>query len=266
MQYWDFISQPLQEGLQEIFDTGIMPQSMSSGIISLIPKGGDASTLRQWRPITLMSSVYKILARMITSPLRPYLPDLIHSSQTGFVQDRSILDNVVTFYEAVEWARQTGQPTAIMLLDFEKAYDKVDWGFLEGTLHRMGFLDAWIRGIFALYRSASAAVTIGGHVGWTFALSRIVRQGCPLAPYLFLFFAETMVLYLRGRTPQIQGLHMHVDASPNLVEQEYVDDTMIFCQYDSDTLDRLQSTLCFLLCQWFLDQLARVIGFCGGSG
>ncbi|MCO5560024.1 hypothetical protein L7F22_013630 [Adiantum nelumboides] len=133
MQYWDLISQPLQEGLQEIFDMGIMPQSMSLGIISLIPKGGDASTLRQWRPITLMSL------------------------------DRSILDNVVTFYEALEWAHQTGKPTAIMLLDFEKAYDRVDWGFLEGTLHRMGFPDAWIRGISTLYRSASAAVTIGGH-------------------------------------------------------------------------------------------------------
>ncbi|MCO5566867.1 hypothetical protein L7F22_020550 [Adiantum nelumboides] len=190
-----------------------------------------------------MSSVYKILARMITARLRLFLPDLIHSSQTGFVHDRGILDNVITFYEAVEWARQTDQPTAIMLLDFEKAYDRVDWGFLEGTLHRMGFPNAWIRGISALYRSAFAAVTIGGHVGRTFTLSRSVRQRCPLAPYLFLFFAGTMALYLRGRTPQIQGLHMPIDGSPDLVVQEYVDDTMIFCQYDSDTLDRLQSTL-----------------------
>ncbi|MCO5547737.1 hypothetical protein L7F22_001188 [Adiantum nelumboides] len=175
MQYWDLVSQPLQKGLQEIFDTSIMPQSMSSGIISLIPKGGDASTLRQWRPITLMSSVYKILARMITSRLRPFLPDLIHPSQTGFVQDRSILDNVVTFSEAVEWARQTGQPTVIMLLDFENTYDRVDWGFLEGSLHRMGFPNAWIRGISAVYRSFSTAVTIGGHVGRTFTLSRSMR-------------------------------------------------------------------------------------------
>ncbi|MCO5563412.1 hypothetical protein L7F22_017054 [Adiantum nelumboides] len=94
------------------------------------------------------------------------------ASQTGFVQDRSILDNVVIFYEAVEWACQTEQHTAIMLLDFEKAYDIVDWGFLEGTLSRMqnreaydivdwgflegtlskmGFSDAWIQGISALY-------------------------------------------------------------------------------------------------------------------
>ncbi|MCO5570097.1 hypothetical protein L7F22_023813 [Adiantum nelumboides] len=97
--------------------------------------------------------------------------------------------------------------------------------------------------------SASAAVTIGGHVvGRTFALSRSVRRGCPLAPYLFLFFAETMALYLRERTPQIRGLHMPVDASPDLVEQEYVDDTMIFYHYDSDTLNRLQSTLSVFCC------------------
>ncbi|MCO5607879.1 hypothetical protein L7F22_062081 [Adiantum nelumboides] len=82
---WDLISQPLQEGLQHIFDTGRIPQSMSSGIISLIPKGGDASILRQWRPITLMSLVYKILARMIGARLEHFLLDLIHSCQTGFV-------------------------------------------------------------------------------------------------------------------------------------------------------------------------------------
>ncbi|MCO5557481.1 hypothetical protein L7F22_011046 [Adiantum nelumboides] len=97
IQQWDLISQPLQEILQHIFDTGRMPQSMSLGIISLISKGGDASSLRQWRSITLMPSVYKILARMISARLRPFLPVFIHSSQTGFVQDCSIQDNVVTY-------------------------------------------------------------------------------------------------------------------------------------------------------------------------
>ncbi|MCO5563867.1 hypothetical protein L7F22_017517 [Adiantum nelumboides] len=191
-----YVSFLFTRGLQHMFDMGSMPQSMSSGIISLILKDGYASTLRQWRSITLMSSVYKILARMISARLRPFLLDLIHSSQTGFVHDRSILDNVVTFYEAVEWARQLEQPIAIMLLDFEKAYDRLDWAFLQGTLSRMGFSQPWIRGIFALYRSATTAVTIGGHVGKCFTLSRSVRQGCPLAPYLFLFFAETMALYI----------------------------------------------------------------------
>ena len=121
------------------------------------------------------------------------------------------MDNVFTFYEAVEWARQSHQPIAIMLLDFEKAYGRVDWDFLEGSMLWMEFPERWITGVSALYRSGFAAVTIGGHVGRRFALSRSVRQGCPLAPYLFLFFVETMSLFLRGHAPQIHGLRMPID-------------------------------------------------------
>ncbi|MCO5578527.1 hypothetical protein L7F22_032370 [Adiantum nelumboides] len=75
----------LLPGCQDIFTSGCMPPSLCSGLISLIPKGGDTTRLRQWRPITLLSSVYKILAKLISSLLRPYLPDLIHTSQIGFV-------------------------------------------------------------------------------------------------------------------------------------------------------------------------------------
>ncbi|MCO5614408.1 hypothetical protein L7F22_068689 [Adiantum nelumboides] len=100
----------------------------SNNVEDLPERPGQAEC--QGRPITLMPLVYKILARMMSARLRHFLPDLIHSSQTGFVQDRSILDNVVTFNEAVEWARQTEQSTAISLLDFVKAYDRVDWGHI----------------------------------------------------------------------------------------------------------------------------------------
>ncbi|MCO5593972.1 hypothetical protein L7F22_047991 [Adiantum nelumboides] len=135
------------------------------------------------------------------------------------------------------------QPTAIMLLEFEKAYDRVDSDLLEDTLSRMGFSQLWIQGISAFHRSATVAVTIGGHVGRSFTLSQSMRQSCPLAPYLFLSFAETMALYLRGSFPQIQGLHRPIDGSLDLLEQKYMDDSMIFYEYAYDTLDRLQSTL-----------------------
>ncbi|MCO5589318.1 hypothetical protein L7F22_043284 [Adiantum nelumboides] len=154
---------------------------------------------------------------------------------------------VFTFYEAIESGRQSDQPTAIMLLDFKKAY-RVDWDFLEGTWSRMGFPQRWIHGISALYRSATAAVTIGEHVDGRSILSRSVRQGCPLAPYLFLFFAKAMLWYLRGKNPQIQNLQMPIEGSPDLLEQEYVDDTMLFCQYGPDILDSLRSALFAFCC------------------
>ena len=96
-------------------------------------------------------------------------------------------------------AKLRREDLAVLLLDFEKAYDRVDWGFLEGSLSRFGFEDQWIRGVAALYRSASSQVLLAGGRGPSFDLSRSVRQGCPLAPFLCLFFAEVMCIYLATR-------------------------------------------------------------------
>ncbi|MCO5587760.1 hypothetical protein L7F22_041712 [Adiantum nelumboides] len=144
---------------------------------------------------------------------------------------------------AIEWARASSTPLAILLLDFEKAYDRVDWGFLEGSLIRMSFPQAWIRGVSALYRSASSSVTIGGHVGRRFQLSRSVRQGCSLAPYLFLFVAEAMSDFIRLQQPALGGLLMPVSDEPDLIDQEYADDTLLFLHYTPDVLHMIRYTL-----------------------
>ncbi|MCO5573426.1 hypothetical protein L7F22_027197 [Adiantum nelumboides] len=107
----------------------------------------------------------------------------------------------------------------------------------------MGFSDAWIRGISALYRSASSSVTVGGHVGRTFQLSRSVRQGCPLAPYLFLLVAETMSDFIRAQQPALRGLLMPVADGPDLIDQEYADDTLLFLHHSHDVLDAIQYAL-----------------------
>ena len=89
------------------------------------------------------------------------------------------MDNIVTFYEAIEWANHSAQPLAILLLDFEKAYDRVDWDFLEEVMHTMGFSQHFVTGISALYRSATSALTIRGVLGPQFALS------CTLFVFVF---------------------------------------------------------------------------------
>ena len=149
-------------------------------------------------------------------------------SAKGFVQDRSILDNIFMFSEATEWAQHNGQHLAILLLDFEKAYDRVDWSFLEGTLARFGFPDEWMRGISSVYRSASSRVIIGGRMGEGFTLERSVRQGCPLAPYLFLFFAEAMAHFLRARTTGLRGMRLPIRNDAELLDFEYADDTALY--------------------------------------
>ena len=108
------------------------------------------------------------------------------------------------------------QDLAILFLDFEKAYDRVDWDFMEGTLVRMGFPNTWIRGVSTLYRNAYSSLLFVGDVGRRFPISRSVRQGCPLAPFLFLLVSETFSIHLNSQCVNIRGLVLQGLALPVL--------------------------------------------------
>ena len=139
LKYWEYIGEDLTKAFG-IFDSGYMPRSMAVGLIYLIPKvEGISDDIRKWRPITLLNTIYKIFAKTLSLREQPFLHDLIHITQTFSIQERSILDNLFFFWEAIALARKKKEDLVILLLDFEKAYDRVDWEFLHGTLVRLGF-------------------------------------------------------------------------------------------------------------------------------
>ena len=115
-----------------------------------------------------MNNIYKIFAKTLSKRLQELLPQIIHTSQTDFIKERSILDNIFLFWESVAVARKSNQYLTVMLLDFEKAYDRVDWSFLEGTMAKMGFAENWIKGISSLYKSATSKVLLAGGKGSSF--------------------------------------------------------------------------------------------------
>ena len=128
-------------------------------MIHLIPKtGGSDNDISKWRPITLFNTVYKLLAKIVARHLTPLLPQLIHPSQTCFVRNRSILDNLFSFWEVVALAKRTNNKVAVVLLDFEKAYDRVCWNFLETVMGKLSFRKTWIKSIEGLYRNGSSCV------------------------------------------------------------------------------------------------------------
>ena len=93
------------------------------------------------------------------------------------------MDNVFTFWEMSAIAQSCHEDLAILFLDFEKAYDKVDWSFLHEVMLRMGFSQKWMKGIVALYLNAHSRLLLSGDVEQCFQLSCSAHQGCPLAPY-----------------------------------------------------------------------------------
>jgi hypothetical protein len=243
LEYWDMLKDPLCLAFQSIFETGVMPSKLGEGLIFLIPKlEGPSDDIKKWRPITILSTTYKILAKAISLRLQPMLSQLIHVSQTGFLKERSILDNIFTFWETTAIALKSKQDLAVLFLDFEKAYDRVDWQFLQGTLLHLGFEWNWVKGIAALYSSATSRVLLAGDKGPSFQLSRSVRQGCPLAPFLFLFFAEAMSSYLLAQDVGIKGITIPL-TTKEVLDAEFADDTCLFLTGHNNNLLKAEQAI-----------------------
>jgi hypothetical protein len=96
---------------------------INKGMITLIPKFGNHSKLGNWRPITLLGSIHKTLAKILVRRIQVYLPIMIKPNQIGFVMGRSILDNNLLAQELFEWVVESEQDLVLLLLDFEKTFD-----------------------------------------------------------------------------------------------------------------------------------------------
>jgi hypothetical protein len=140
-EYEQEVAPDLLKAFTAMLSEGATSPSINKGIITLIPKSGDRARLNNWRPITLLGNFYKILAKVLAGRLQAALPNIIRPNQTGFVEGRSILDNVFMVQEAMGCAKESNQDLVLLLLDFEKAFDRIEWNFLFSALKKLGFED-----------------------------------------------------------------------------------------------------------------------------
>ena len=209
--------------------------------IALLPKSEDRLRIQNYRPISLLNTLYKVVAKVYANRMKPLLHHWILPTQTGFVPNRCILDNVFLAFEAIEWTLENKQNLSMLLLDFEKAYDRVNWTFLRRTMETMGFQHKWINQVMSLNLNASAAVIVNGEQSKTFQLRRFVRQGCPLAPYLFLLTVDVLGQMLQHPENGVQGLRLPNNTS--ITNQMFADDTLLFLDGTKDNMDRAHSVL-----------------------
>ena len=235
-ELWEDIDFDIFNFVSEAISQAHISAELNISKIALLPKSEDRSRIQNFRPISLLNTLYKVIAKIYANRMKPLLHNWILPSQTGFVPNRCILDNIFLAFESVEWSLENKQDLSMLLLDFEKAYDRVSWTFLKQTMGKMGFAETWIQQVMSLNLNASAAIIVNGEQSKTFQLQRSVRQGCPLAPYLFLLTVDVLGQMLQHPESNVKGLRLPDNST--ITNQMFVDDTLLLLDGTPDNLDR----------------------------
>ncbi|XP_071677232.1 uncharacterized protein [Lolium perenne] len=220
---------------------------LNFGVLSLIPKVQGADDIRQFRPIALINVIFKFVAKAYAIRVSPIAHRIISRAQSAFIKGRHILEGIVSLQEIIHETKSRKLRGVFLKLDFEKAFDRVNWQFLREVLHRKGFDPGWVHRAMSLVSGGQTAITVNGEVGNYFRNGRGVRQGDPLSPLLFDFAVEALaaILQAASRAGHIAGLVPHL-VEGGITHLQYADDTIIMLQPDALGLANLKFLLlCF---------------------
>ncbi|XP_028122358.1 uncharacterized protein LOC114319532 [Camellia sinensis] len=203
--------------------------------------------LGDYRPISLVGSVYKVLAKVLASRLKGVLPHIISTAQSAFIGGRNILDGILIANEIVDGWRKSKMRGVIIKLDFEKAFDSVNWCYLSSMVLNFGFGVKWISWIKECISTAKLSVLVNGSPTEEFPPQKGFRQGDPLSPFLFNIAAEGLNI-LMSRAQQ-HGLIKGVNVGSSevlLTHLQFADDSILFCEAEEMEVCNIKRVLrCF---------------------
>jgi hypothetical protein len=210
----------------------VIPEGWNDTTVVLIPKVDNPELITQFHPISLCNVIYKIISKMLASRLKEILPEVISPMQSASVPGRPITDNVLVAYESVHTIKnkRSGKTGLCgVKLDMHKAYDRVEWVFLENIMRRMGFDDGWTSLMMACVRSVRYQVRFNSEETDLFVPTRGLRQGDPLPPYLFLLCVEGLssLLLHEEEVGGIDGVRVCRNAS-SVSHLLFADDSLIY--------------------------------------
>jgi hypothetical protein len=244
---WGLLKEEIICAVRAFFQTGEMPDGINDTAIVLIPKTKEASSLKDYRPISLCNVIYKIISKCIANRLRPLLDDIISPTQSAFIPGRMITDNALIAFECIDTiqknANRRGKFCAYKL-DLAKAYDRVDWVYLEGAMRKLGFAEVWIQWIMKCVTSVKYSVRLNGEMLESFTPTRGLRQGDPLSPYLFLLVGEGLSSLIQKEIEDNSLRDLKIcRRAPGISHLLFADDSLLFFEANQDQASRVKGIL-----------------------
>ena len=161
-RFWPILRGPIYEICYGFMRGMVDISRLNFGVLSLIPKVQGGDNIRHYRPIALSNVPFKICAKASATRLGPIAQRSIHCNLSAFIRGRNILEGPLALQEIVHELKRTKEPAVLLKLDFEKAYDRVDWDFLRQVLLGRGFSAVWVHRVMQLVSDGQTAVSVNG--------------------------------------------------------------------------------------------------------
>ena len=234
--FWDNIKSLVYDSITYAMKNKLLSCEQRRGVLRLIPKKGkDLTDVKNWRPISLLNTDYKIIAHVLANRLQKVLPDVISKDQSGYLKGRNISTNIRSIFDIIDYVEKTNSSGLLAFLDFEKAFDKLNWTFLQKALKQFGFGLQFREYVAILYTNIESCIINNGTTSKYFSINSELRQGCPLSALLFVIAVEVLSVTLKNND-LVQGFKI---GSSTFKITQLADDTTLFLK----NIDSLKEAL-----------------------
>jgi Reverse transcriptase (RNA-dependent DNA polymerase)/zinc-binding in reverse transcriptase/Endonuclease/Exonuclease/phosphatase family len=230
-RHWHVFEADICKIIQQAFQNCEAPREWMNCQMVLIPKKAEPVTPMDYRPISLGNVLYRLFAKIITNRLQPFMSRVISREQTTFIRGRSISDNTILMREIIHSfnTRDHRDESFALKADINKAFDMLEWAFIEKALTAIGAPDKLVKLIISCLQAGKVTVLVNGSGTDFITPTRGLRQDCPLSPYLFITSTEFLSrsIQLAVQEGRIGGIQI-APTAPLITHALYADDLVIF--------------------------------------
>ncbi|CAL1377949.1 unnamed protein product [Linum trigynum] len=246
---WDIIKCDLLKAFDDFFLAGTLPQSTAHAFICLLPKRDPFETVSDFRPISLLGSLNKVITKVLFNRLLPHMNTLISDYQFTGKRGRVIHESCLIANEVIDSRRRSGKPGAVIKLDIEKAFDSISWKSILKSLTHLGLHSRFRKWLEGLLSSSRLSILVNGESTGFFGMTRGVKQGDPLSPFLFNIGMDILsfILCEIRKEGLITGFYINEESRIGEVTHLlYADDAILFCEAnEAEVRNLLAALICF---------------------
>ncbi|XP_074318501.1 uncharacterized protein LOC141655315 [Silene latifolia] len=241
---WGIIKSDFCSAIQEFFKKGTMPKQANTTLLALIPKKQVVNTVMDYRPIACCTVLYKTISKILCDRLKVVLPEITGKEQGAFVAGRSIFDNIMLTQSSVKGYGQQGvSPRCLIKVDIRKAFDSLQWTFIEQMLKHFNFPPQFQKWVMDCINSTWFSLKINSDTVGFFKGECGLRQGDPLSPFLFVMSLEILSRLLRRIHSQPQVSYHPKCGRLGLNHLIFADDLMLFVRGDVPSVKAVTQNL-----------------------